>query len=156
MSYSLQQAAISTGKNRSTIQRAIKSGRISAALNEAGAYEIDPAELHRVFPPVLRNMAESIAVQQNATDEIASENRELKAKVELLREMVDDLRHRLDEEADERRQSAAEIRRLTLMLTDRRQLPPQDEASAPATVRPVFWIALAAATVAAAAWYFWP
>lgn len=51
MNYSLSEAAKATGKNKSTIQRAIKSGKISASKGESGAYGISPSELHRVFPP---------------------------------------------------------------------------------------------------------
>ena len=51
MKYSLSEAAKATGKNKSTIQRAIKSGKISASKGESGAYEIAPSELHRVFSP---------------------------------------------------------------------------------------------------------
>jgi len=51
MKYSLSEAAKATGKNKTTIQRAIKSGKISATKGDSGSYEIDPAELHRVFPP---------------------------------------------------------------------------------------------------------
>jgi septal ring factor EnvC (AmiA/AmiB activator) len=52
MKYSLSEAAKATGKNKTTIQRAIKNGKISAAKGNSGSYEIDPSELHRVFPPV--------------------------------------------------------------------------------------------------------
>ena len=52
MTYTLGQAAKATGKSKPTIQRAIKSGSISAAKADDGSYEIDPSELHRVFPPV--------------------------------------------------------------------------------------------------------
>jgi len=125
MSYSLKQAADATVKERSTIQRAIKSGRISATLGESGAYEIDPSELHRVFPPVARNQAQPIATQQETT----SENRELKAKVELLREMVDDLRQRLDKSEEERRATQT---KLTAILTDQRAKPEPEAQPAPA------------------------
>jgi septal ring factor EnvC (AmiA/AmiB activator) len=63
MKYTLSEAASATGKNKATIQRAIKSGKISAAKGESGSYEIDPSELHRVFPPV----AQRVAHQANAT-----------------------------------------------------------------------------------------
>ena len=42
-------AAEVTGKDRSTILRAIAHGRLSAAKNEHGQYLIDPAELERVY-----------------------------------------------------------------------------------------------------------
>lgn len=63
MKYTLSEAASATGKNKATIQRAIKSGKISALKGESGSYEIDPSELHRVFPPV----AQRVAQQSNAT-----------------------------------------------------------------------------------------
>lgn len=50
--YTLGTAARAAGVSKSTIHRAIKRGTISARSKEAGGYEIDPAELHRVFPPV--------------------------------------------------------------------------------------------------------
>lgn len=46
---SLSQAAKLTGKSKSTINRAIKSGKISATRHEDGTYSIDPAELARAF-----------------------------------------------------------------------------------------------------------
>ena len=52
MKYSLSEAAKATGKNKTTIQRAIKNGKISASKGDSGSYEIEPSELHRVFPPV--------------------------------------------------------------------------------------------------------
>jgi DNA-binding transcriptional MerR regulator len=49
--YTLGTAARAAGVSKSTIHRAIKRGTISARSRDAGGYEIDPAELHRVFPP---------------------------------------------------------------------------------------------------------
>ncbi|MDO8294782.1 MAG: hypothetical protein Q7T29_18230, partial [Gallionella sp.] len=63
MKYTLSEAAAATGKNKATIQRAIKSGKISAPKGESGSYEIDPSELHRVFRPI----AQRIAHTDNAT-----------------------------------------------------------------------------------------
>ena len=62
MFYTLGQAAKATGKSKPTIQRAIKAGRMSAILTDQGHYEIDPAELYRVYPPV--------TVTGNATDDV--------------------------------------------------------------------------------------
>jgi hypothetical protein len=47
---SLSQAAKATGKSKSTINRAIKSGKLSATRNENGSYSIDASELARAFP----------------------------------------------------------------------------------------------------------
>ena len=45
----LRAAARMTGRNQSTIHRAMKNGRLSYTLNEAGERQIDVAELERVF-----------------------------------------------------------------------------------------------------------
>lgn len=47
---SLREAAQFCGRGKSTIQAAIKEGKLSAGRNERGGYQIDPSELHRVFP----------------------------------------------------------------------------------------------------------
>jgi hypothetical protein len=52
MSYTLGEAAKAAGKSKTTIHRALKSGKVSASKTDSGAYAIEPAELHRVFPPV--------------------------------------------------------------------------------------------------------
>lgn len=65
MNYSLSEAAKATGKNKSTIQRAVKSGKISASKDQSGAYEISPSELHRVFPPIV---AQSDAQHRQSND----------------------------------------------------------------------------------------
>ena len=46
---SLSQAAKLAGKSKSTINRAIKSGKLSATRHEDGTYSIDPSELARAF-----------------------------------------------------------------------------------------------------------
>ncbi|WP_407929392.1 MerR family transcriptional regulator, partial [Jannaschia marina] len=88
MKYSLSEAAKATGKNKTTIQRAIKNGKISATKGASGAYEIDPAELHRVFPPAT---AQRDAQQAESNDAqrppVALETRGLERIVELEKEL---------------------------------------------------------------------
>lgn len=50
MRYTLGQAAKVTGKSKTTIQRAVAKGLVSSEKGQNGEYQIDPAELHRVFP----------------------------------------------------------------------------------------------------------
>jgi excisionase family DNA binding protein len=52
MKHTLGTAAKATGVSKSTVYRAVKSGKLSASRNIDGEYEIDPAELHRVYEPV--------------------------------------------------------------------------------------------------------
>ena len=46
---SLSEAATAAGIAKSTIWRAIKAGRMSATRTVTGTYQVDPAELFRVF-----------------------------------------------------------------------------------------------------------
>lgn len=50
VSLTLSQAAKATSKSKSTLNRAIKSGRLSATRNADGTFSIDPSELARAFP----------------------------------------------------------------------------------------------------------
>jgi chromosome segregation ATPase len=133
MLYTLGQAAKATGRSKPTIQRAIKSGLISAKKNENGSYTIDPAELHRVFPAVT-------SLDNDTGDMKQSETQELQGETRLLRELLgqvegerDDLRRRLDEAEAARKEAATETRRLMLMLTH------QPQPAAPETPRPGLW-----------------
>jgi hypothetical protein len=74
---SLGQAAKAAGVPKTTLSRAIKTGRLSASRTDTGAYAIDPAELARAFPPV-----------QLATPEPSPE-------VQALREVADLLKGKL-------------------------------------------------------------
>ena len=110
MQFSLSQAAKETGKGKSSIHRAIKSGRLSAQRHEDGTYSIDAAELFRAFPPA---PPEPVVGQPSephqeppATPSVAEEV--LRVRVEMLTaqlerelETVADLRRRLDR-AEER------------------------------------------------------
>ena len=49
---SLSGAAATTGLNKTTALRSIKSGKISGTRDPLGQWAIDAAELHRVYPPV--------------------------------------------------------------------------------------------------------
>jgi len=79
MSYTLGAAAKATGKSKTTIQRAIKSGRLSATRNDAGFYTIDPSELHRVFPPVSSNRSLHPDTEQSVPPSETVLRRELEA-----------------------------------------------------------------------------
>jgi excisionase family DNA binding protein len=142
----LGQAAKETGKSKTAIANAIREGRISATRLEGGQYQIDPAELFRVYHPIDRQ-ADSTGVQTVTPLETTGLQRE----AELLRELVeqikderDDLRRRLDDaeaarqkEAEAREQSAVELRRLTLLITHQQEpKPPSPPAPEATTTEP--------------------
>jgi len=105
MKYTLSKAAAATGKNKATIQRAIKSGKISAKKDSSGAYEIDPSELHRVYPATAQRNTQHHTSNDTQRPEKSDETMQLKLdllKAERERERdqlqatIDDLRNRLD------------------------------------------------------------
>ena len=50
--YTIAIAAAAVGRNKTAILRAIEAGKVSAAKDENGEWQIDPAELHRIYPPL--------------------------------------------------------------------------------------------------------
>ena len=123
MRYTLGTAAQAAGVAKSTLSRAIHSGKLSAERQDDGSYAIDASELHRVFPPQLveQQQIERSATLSNghATDMERGPIRELQAERERERaqfmDQIADLRRRLDAEAEERR-------RLTAILADQRAI----------------------------------
>jgi hypothetical protein len=117
----LSEAAKETGLTRSGIFKAIKSGKISATKDDNGHFQIDPAELFRVYS---RINAGNVASEQRETAEErqeTGENKVLHAKIDVMGKLLrqveserDDLRRRLDDEATERR-------KLTALLTHQRE-----------------------------------
>ncbi|MFI0397425.1 MerR family transcriptional regulator [Paracoccus jiaweipingae] len=95
MRYTLGTAAKATGKSKTTIQRAIAKGNISAEKLRNGGYSIDPAELHRVFP---RLSGDTVSRNPELdTTRPPDETPELRAKIEALEAMLTREREALDE-----------------------------------------------------------
>ena len=63
--FTLGEAAKEVGKSKTTLTRAISSGRMSGKRLDDGSYEIDPAELFRVFDRV--ETPETVTEVSNAT-----------------------------------------------------------------------------------------
>lgn len=129
--YTPGEAAKATGKSKSTITRAIHKRKLSAEKDADGIYQIDPAELHRVYPP--KGAEQGGSDQRNAPErndptgapapthlvreieirdqQLEAERTERERERRQAQEVIDDLRIRLDGEAEERR-------KLTRLLTD--------------------------------------
>jgi hypothetical protein len=91
--YTLGTAANACGLNKSTVQRAIKAGKISATRDEHGQWQIDPAEMHRVYPLVASNPEEQRSEQRYAPVQHRDRTDELVAE---LRARLDDIRNERD------------------------------------------------------------
>ena len=140
MVYTLSQAAKATGKDKSTISKAIKKGKISAARNEDGSYKIDPVELHRWYPPVNQDQdVQPVADSTPVNAEFLVRIKELEVKLEgsdqekkLLRQQID----LLETDKDFLQQ---QLTRTTALLTDQRE---KDEEKAPTFNSAKIWAGL--------------
>ncbi len=117
MVYTLGEAAKATGKSKSTISKAIKSGRISATKGETGAFAIDPAELHRVYSATVESRQEETRRAPKMSSKDDGLVRELQARLEATQERLTDKKSVIDDlrkDRDRWRQQA------TALLEDKR------------------------------------
>jgi len=126
--FTLTQSSEICRKSKATLLDAIRSGRLSARKNEKDVWEIDPAELHRVYPYQLENGSENdnlpprkpkptvdllteLLEKEQKERELDKQERE-RERLQL-QENIEDLRRRLDESETERRSTQE---KLTLLL----------------------------------------
>jgi hypothetical protein len=129
---SLGKAAAAAGVSKSTILRAIKSHRISAGKTETGDWQIDPAELHRVFPPVPAERAGIDTLERGATPLERDGTAALEAQITGLREIAELLRHQLEDVRSDRDAWRDQASRLSLPA-------PRPQEPAPATPATTWW-----------------
>src|SRR5262245_3881325 len=115
MQFTIGQAARETGKSKSTISKSVKNGTISAEKQPDGSYQIDAAELFRVFPRKGEEPAEAHGERTAANTALLLENRELKARLEMQDKLVRAL------EAD-KSFLQEQLLRTTLLLTSAKEL----------------------------------
>lgn len=115
--YTLGEAAKATGKSKATISKALKSGKISGSKGDDGAYRIDAAELHRVYPPTVESEREETPKETAVNGHQNALVKELEARLEAARERLADKEQviaDLREDRDKWRQQA------TALLEDKR------------------------------------
>ena len=158
--FTLGQAAKATGRSKAGILDAIKKGRLSATRDDKNQWQIDPSELHRVYPLTVQPDVKS---EQEQTPLNTKEVSHFEEKIGFLERIIgnlenerDDLRRRLDKETEERRE--AQIK-LTALLTHqpapKADTPPtlpeiERQPETHAAVRPWLWVALAVVIIVAA------
>ena len=124
MVLSLNRAAKQGSVAKTTLQRALENGEISATKNGKGHWQIEESEFGRWLGARSTEQTETSSKIQHGTpigtSEKTTNSSALEAEVNLLRErlsdkddVIADLRTRLDVEGEERR-------KLTAMLTDQR------------------------------------
>ena len=98
MPYTLAEAAVACGLDKSTVRRAVRAGRISGTKDEAGTWHVEPVELHRVFPPASRTEDDTTAVPLHAPSDAATDILvdELRAIIRASERREEDLRQERD------------------------------------------------------------
>ena len=120
MSYTLNEAAKATGKSKTTIHRALKSGKVSAIKRDNGAYAIEPAELHRVFPPVPAERNEERSIR-NDTEQLRDYQGTLRIQLETIEKESERERQQLQETITDLREDRDRWRQqATALLEDKR------------------------------------
>jgi hypothetical protein len=115
----LTEAARLSGRDRLTLHRAMRAGRLSFKTNAAGDRRIDVAELERVFG--LRGAA-GASVQRNDSrpgEQLAAQLDALQRLLDSRESTIADLWRHLDAESEERRRvqaSRAAFRRLAVPM----------------------------------------
>ncbi len=99
MALTLKQAAKEIGLSKPAVLKAIQKGRISAAKDEKGRWQIEPAELFRVYPR--NNQVNKVNDNQLTigNDKVSSG---LQVEVEVLREKTKMQKDRIEELQEER------------------------------------------------------
>ena len=92
------QAAKEAGISKATLSRAIKNGRVSASRNEKGGFDIDPAELFRVYARNAAKVARNGSMKRDATGSVTvDETPVLRAEIDGLRTQLALVKDQLDD-----------------------------------------------------------
>jgi hypothetical protein len=133
---SANQAAKEAGVAKKTLLDAISSGKLSAAKNDNGHWEIEPSELFRVYPKTSSEEIEKPTLTPLENRQRASETSALEVEVKMLREQIE----RMDAERDRERsqltdqiealkaqaeRQSADHRQALAVLTDQRDKTPE-------------------------------
>lgn len=128
----LGQAARLTGTSKTTLTRAIKGGRLSATRRDDGGYQIDPAELARVYEikpetPATGYVTGSVVHRATPLDETpaipATPDVEMVAKVAAMEAELRGLKELVAELRQSRDAWQEQAARVTLALPSPNQRP---------------------------------
>ena len=101
---SLNKAAKEAGVAKSTLLEALNSSRMSADKNEKGHWEIDPAELFRVFPKTSSTEQEEPKPTPFENHHKTNQNSALEVEGKMLREQIE----RMDTDREREREQLAD------------------------------------------------
>ncbi|MBV8573662.1 MAG: hypothetical protein JOZ58_01300 [Acetobacteraceae bacterium] len=113
MYYTLGEASKATGMSKAALSRAIKNGTISAEKQTDGSFKIDPAELHRVYPPVAEKQVNDA---MGATLGNGHGNGELQAKLDAATQRLAELKDEIADMREDRDRWRSAAERLLLTV----------------------------------------
>ena len=117
--FTLNEAAKETGRSKGTISKALNNGKLSYISKTKSGYQIEPAELFRVFP--LKQDKSRIQVHLETQKE-TTKNIELEHQIELLKKDLKHIKEKADSLEDERNHWRKQAKSVTLLLeTDRKK-----------------------------------
>lgn len=118
---SLREAVKHFDVSRPTLQKALKSGKLSGVQDGQGYWTIDPAELARVYQP---RKLDAVKVEHAIQDKLSSQNTPLSGEVEALRERLSEMEKRAavaEALAEERGRHIDDLRRILPSPTQTRR-----------------------------------
>ena len=133
MKLNISQAAKAAGVDRSTIQRKINSGKLSATVDMDGNKLIDPVELERVFGEIAApdRVWQRAAMPQHAAPDmlhvLERQNNDLHEQIHILRQEKEQDRRQHERTVEDLRRDRdawrAQAEKQTLLLTHVQQEP---------------------------------
>ena len=124
MHLTLGEAAKATGKAKSTISKALKSGKLSHEGKTSAGYQINAAELFRVFP----KPQENTPIERLETPEETPSNALLEQELKHLRDKLNDAEDRIEELKVEKDEWRAQAKITSNLIEDMREKTSSDRA----------------------------
>jgi len=129
--FNLREAAEAAGTSKSSIWRAIKSGRMSAGKTDLGVLAIDSSELFRCFPPgngPAKQPAKPLAMDETALKQALAV---AEANLQSMRAMLDEVKANRDDLRRERDTWMEQARQLLLAAPTKTPSPEVGVSAAP-------------------------
>lgn len=126
MGMTLSEAAEHTGKSKSVLSRAIKTGKLSADKREDESYDIDPVELDRWVKRVAKERRKNGEKRTDRNQDKTLENSVLQAQLNAVNEQKDFWKQRYEELKEDRDDWKDQAKRL--LLTQGNEVQPESQS----------------------------
>ena len=114
MYWTLGEAAKETGRSKSQLHRALKSGKLSSVEKTTDGYKLDPSEVFRVFPKV--EQVRNTDLERIDTPRDTHETQLYAQKIAFLEEQLNAMKKQLEKSEERERQEKEEKKHLLHLL----------------------------------------